>query len=60
MDAMVVSSRHSAIKELALMDTIPAVDPEACPKIKYLSVAHMFAEAISHIYTETAVSPLFT
>ena len=31
-----------------------------CPKIKYISVAHMFAEAISHIYMETSVSPLFT
>ena len=28
-------------------------------KIKYISVAHMFAEAISHIYMETSVSPLF-
>ena len=24
-----------------------------------ISVAHMFAEAISHIYMETSVSPLF-
>ena len=28
-------------------------------KIKYISVAHLFAEAISHIYMETSVSPLF-
>ena len=36
------------------------IDPALSDKIKYLSVAHLFAEAISHIYTETAVSPLFT
>ena len=30
-----------------------------CDKIRYISVAHMFAEAISHIYMETSVSPLF-
>ena len=33
---------------------------KACSKIKYLSVAHMFAEAIDRIYEEISVSPLFT
>lgn len=37
----------------------PAKPGIQCPKIKYISVAHMFAEAISHIYMETSVSPLF-
>jgi len=49
----------SALDEVIFLDTIPHKDG-GCEKIKYLSVAHMFAEAISHIYTETAVSPLFT
>ena len=50
---------ESALDEVIFLDTIPHKDG-GCEKIKYLSVAHMFAEAISHIYTETAVSPLFT
>jgi len=50
---------ESALDEVIFLDTIPRKD-SGCDKIKYLSVAHMFAEAISHIYTETAVSPLFT
>ena len=41
------------------LDTIPAKPGVKCEKIKYISVAHMFAEAISHIYMETSVSPLF-
>ena len=50
---------ESALDEVIFLDTIPKKD-SGCEKIKYLSVAHLFAEAISHIYTETAVSPLFT
>jgi len=50
---------NSVIEEIAFLDTIPAVDPEACPKIKYLSVAPMFAEAIERIYQEISVSKLF-
>ena len=49
---------ESVLDEVIFLDTIPAKHAN-CEKIKYLSVAHMFAEAISHIYTETAVSPLF-
>ena len=50
---------NSVIKELALLDTIPAIDTDACPKIKYLSVAPMFAEAIERIYQEISISKLF-
>ena len=50
---------NSVIEEIAFLDTIPAVDVEACPKIKYLSVAPMFAEAIERIYQEISVSKLF-
>ena len=49
----------SVIQELALLDTIPAVDAEKCPKIKYLSVAPMFAEAIERIYQEISLSKIF-
>ena len=50
---------NSVIQELALLDTIPAVDTTACPKIKYLSVAPMFAEAIERIYQEVSLSKVF-
>ena len=41
-----------------LLDTIPA-RKEDFPKIKYLTVADLFAEAIERIYREISVSPLF-
>ena len=50
----------SAIKELMFLDTVPPSDAAAhCDKIKYLSVAEMFAEAIDRIYQEVSVSKLF-
>ncbi|MBQ2738858.1 MAG: ribose-phosphate pyrophosphokinase [Oscillibacter sp.] len=49
----------SVIQELALLDTIPAVDTTLCPKIKYLSVAPMFSEAIERIYQEISLSKVF-
>jgi ribose-phosphate pyrophosphokinase len=49
----------SPIKELMFLDTIPARE-SSCSKIKYLSVADMFAEAIERIYQEVSVSKLFT
>ena len=49
----------SVIKEVIFLDTVPPRPGVKCDKIKYISVAHMFAEAISHIYMETSVSPLF-
>jgi ribose-phosphate pyrophosphokinase len=50
----------SVIKEAFFLDTIPARPNLQCDKIKYLSVAHMFAEAIDRIYEEVSVSKLFT
>lgn len=50
---------ESVLDEVIFLDTIPAKPSMDCSKIKYLSVARMFAEAISHIYMETSVSPLF-
>ena len=49
----------SNIEELALLDTIPAHPEAVCEKIKYLSVAPMFAEAIERIYQEISISKLF-
>ena len=48
----------SVIQELALLDTIPSSHPE-CEKLKYLTVAPMFAEAIERIYQEVSISKLF-
>ena len=51
----------SVIDEVVFLDTIPPkAGVAACEKIRYISVAHMFAEAISHIYEETSVSRLFS
>lgn len=50
---------NSVINEVMFLDTIPPKEGVQCEKIKYISVAHMFAEAINHIYMETSVSPLF-
>ncbi len=50
----------SVIDEVVFLDTIPPSEAaKACPKIKYLSVSHMFAEAIDRIYHESSVSKLF-
>ena len=49
----------SVITELALLDTIPAIDPKKSSKIKYLQGAPMFAEAIERIYQEISISKLF-
>ena len=39
--------------------TVPPRPEVRCSKLKYLSVAHMFAEAIERIYEEVSVSKLF-
>ena len=49
----------SVIKEVIFLDTIPPRPGVKCEKIKYLSVAKMFAEAIERIYEEISVSKLF-
>ena len=50
---------NSVITEVAFLDTIPAVDPGLSDKIKYLTVAPMFSEAIERIYQEVSISKLF-
>ena len=49
----------SVLKEVYFLDTVPPKAGVTCEKIKYLSVAHMFAEAIERIYEEVSVSKLF-
>ncbi len=49
----------SHIQELALLNTLPVSFGESCSKIKYLSVAPMFAEAIERIYQEISIAKLF-
>ena len=51
---------NSAIDELLLLDTIPyPADKPKCSKIKYISCASMFAEAIRRIYEEVSIADLF-
>ena len=51
----------SVIDEVIFLDTIPpSAAAKACPKIKYLQVSHLFAEAIERIYDEISISKLFT
>ena len=49
---------NSCIKELTFLNTIPPLEG-ACSKIKYLSVASMFSEAIERTYQEVSISKLF-
>lgn len=51
--------KNSVIKETVFLDTIPAREGSADARIKMLSVAPVFAEAISRIYEDRPVSPLF-
>ena len=51
--------QESVLDEVIFLDTIPARPDVNCDKIKYLSVAEMFAEAIERIYEEISVSKLF-
>lgn len=49
----------SVIRELLLLDTIPLPPEKQSDKIKVLSVAPVFTEAIARIYEEVSISPLF-
>lgn len=51
----------SCIEELIVTDTIPLKDKaRSSPKIKVLSIAGLFAEAIKRIHNNDSVSSLFT
>ena len=48
----------SPLEEMTLLDTIPPVDPSLCSKLKYLSVAPLFAEAIERIFLGLSIGEL--
>ncbi|QAT42518.1 ribose-phosphate diphosphokinase [Aminipila luticellarii] len=49
----------SAIKELVLLNTAPIPEEKIIDKIKVLSVAPLFAEAMMRIFTNDSISKLF-
>ena len=49
--------RKSAIDEMVITDTIPLIVPH--PKIKVISVADTFADAIQKVYTHQTISDTF-
>lgn len=52
--------QESCIQELLLLDTIPYPSDKApCERIRYISTASVFAEAIRRIYEEVSISNLF-
>ena len=51
--------QNSYMDELVLTNTIPEIPEKKCDKIKFLSVAPMFAEAIERIYEEVSISSLY-
>jgi ribose-phosphate pyrophosphokinase len=52
--------QESAIKEMVVLNTIPLSEGKKIDKIKSLSVASVFAEAIERIYGDISISTLFT
>jgi ribose-phosphate pyrophosphokinase len=51
---------ESVIEEIVLTDTIPHTNlAEECPKVTVLSVARLFAEAISRVNSSRSISNLF-
>jgi len=51
--------QNSAIKELVVLNTIPLPEEKKIDKIKVLSVAPLFAEAMIRIFTNDSISRLF-
>ena len=51
--------QNSPIEELLTLDTIVIPEERKIPKIKTISVASLFAEAIRRIYNDTSLSELF-
>ncbi|MBI3891478.1 MAG: ribose-phosphate pyrophosphokinase [Candidatus Wallbacteria bacterium] len=51
--------RDSQLEELVITDTVPVGPDKRIPKIKVLSVAHLFGEAIKRIHDGTSISALF-
>jgi len=51
--------QNSAIEELIMLDTIALPDEKKIDKIKTLSVASIFGEAIERIYDDVSISTLY-
>ena len=51
--------QNSVLKTITTLDTIPLAKPHKCKKIKTVSVAPIFAEAIESIYSDLPVSRLY-
>jgi ribose-phosphate pyrophosphokinase len=51
--------KQSTIKEMVLLNTIPITDGKRIDKIRILSVATLFAEAMGNIYSNNSVSKMF-
>ncbi|MDO4987862.1 MAG: ribose-phosphate pyrophosphokinase [Synergistes sp.] len=58
-DPAVQRISDSVIEELVLTDTIPLPPEKAIDKIKIVSIAPLFADALRNIHNETSVSALF-
>ena len=52
--------QDSQIKEMVLLNTIPLPENVPCDKIRILSVAPMFAEAMRRVFTNESLSMLFS
>lgn len=50
---------NSAIEELVLLNTIPMPAEKRIEKMKFLSVAPLFAEAMTRVFTNGSISKLF-
>ncbi|MDR2132253.1 MAG: ribose-phosphate pyrophosphokinase [Clostridiales Family XIII bacterium] len=51
--------RDSAIREMALLNTVPIPKEKMIDKISLISVAPLFAEAMARIFTNDSISRLF-
>ena len=49
----------TAIEELVLLNTVPLPDEKKIEKMKFLSVAPLFAEAMTRVFTNGSISVLF-
>ena len=49
----------SAIEELVLLNTVPLAEEKKLEKMTFLSVAPLFAEAITRVFTNGTISELF-